>query len=287
MQKIEIEAFLAIVRNGSLSKAADQLFITQPALSHRLSMLEDELGVVLFSRSRGQRAVEITEAGKQFISLAEKWLSLMDECNELKKIPDRPIFNIAATQTLSNYTMPAVYSRFLQRNLPVTLNLSTLHFGEAYLAIENHSVHAVFTSRIIPSSRVSTIPVASESMVLLSNSAFPAHDDFPIEELNPNQGISMRWTPEFFLWQNYWFGSDAFRIRADNMRLTEELMLEHPMWAIVPLSAARAAIKNPRLQYHSLRNAPPQRPIYLLTLEPQYPLTRYLVEDLQSILQEG
>ena len=44
MTELEIEAFLAIVRTGSISAAAQKLYVTQPALSRRIHALEQELG---------------------------------------------------------------------------------------------------------------------------------------------------------------------------------------------------------------------------------------------------
>ena len=54
----------AIYKTGSFSKAAEQLFISQPALSIAVRKLEDELGQKLFFRTTG--TVELTEAGKAF-----------------------------------------------------------------------------------------------------------------------------------------------------------------------------------------------------------------------------
>ena len=47
----DIKTFLTIVSSSSLSKAAEVLFVSQPALSHRLSALEEELGTKLFQRN--------------------------------------------------------------------------------------------------------------------------------------------------------------------------------------------------------------------------------------------
>ena len=46
----QIEGFLAIVREGTLTKAAERLFLTQPALSFQLKSLEEDLGQILFER---------------------------------------------------------------------------------------------------------------------------------------------------------------------------------------------------------------------------------------------
>ena len=70
MTEREIEAFLTIVRTGSISAAAEVLYVTQPALSRRIRALEQELGYQLFIRKKGLRNVGLTAEGKAFLSLA-------------------------------------------------------------------------------------------------------------------------------------------------------------------------------------------------------------------------
>lgn len=69
MTKTELEAFFTVLQYGSISAAAERLFITQPAMSRRMKAIEDELGYSLFERGRGQRSVELTENGKEFVSV--------------------------------------------------------------------------------------------------------------------------------------------------------------------------------------------------------------------------
>ncbi len=76
MTQQEIEAFLETVKQGSISAAAEKFYITQPALSRRISILEEELGYVLFHRRKGSRNVELTEEGKAFLPIARKTLQL-------------------------------------------------------------------------------------------------------------------------------------------------------------------------------------------------------------------
>ena len=51
----EIEVFLAVVRTGSVSAAAQALYITQPAVSRQVGALEEKLGCALLHRGRGRR----------------------------------------------------------------------------------------------------------------------------------------------------------------------------------------------------------------------------------------
>ena len=67
--------FLALAREGSITKAADVLHITQPTLSRQLSQLEEETGVVLFER--GNRSIRLTGEGLLLQRRAEEILQLV------------------------------------------------------------------------------------------------------------------------------------------------------------------------------------------------------------------
>ena len=69
--------FATIVRQGSISKAADFLHITQPTLSRQIKELEEELQTKLFIR--GSRKIQLTEDGKQFVRRANEILYLVEQ----------------------------------------------------------------------------------------------------------------------------------------------------------------------------------------------------------------
>ncbi len=83
MTQQAIEVFLAVVRTGSISEAAQSLYITQPAVSRHLGALERELGCVLLVRGRGVRRLELTDQGRDFVTVAEKWLQVWAEAREV------------------------------------------------------------------------------------------------------------------------------------------------------------------------------------------------------------
>lgn len=72
----QVRYFLAIAEEGSISRAAKKLYISQPPLSQQLKALEEELEVKLFERTT--RSLEITEAGKVFRERALQIVELMD-----------------------------------------------------------------------------------------------------------------------------------------------------------------------------------------------------------------
>lgn len=75
MNTTQLECFLAVANFLNFSRAAEQLRITQPAVSYQVSTLEDELGVKLFTRT--SKAVQLTQAGTMFLQYAGEILKLM------------------------------------------------------------------------------------------------------------------------------------------------------------------------------------------------------------------
>ncbi len=76
MNTTQLECFLAVANNLNFSRAAEQLRLTQPAVSHQISSLEDELGVKLFNRT--SKSVRLTQAGFLYTQYAGEILRLFN-----------------------------------------------------------------------------------------------------------------------------------------------------------------------------------------------------------------
>jgi DNA-binding transcriptional LysR family regulator len=61
----QVQAFIQVARTGNVSRAAEALYVTQPALTARIQALEKELGEILFVRTG--RGVRLTDAGRVFL----------------------------------------------------------------------------------------------------------------------------------------------------------------------------------------------------------------------------
>ena len=82
MNREMIESFLTTVDQQSVTAAAEALFVAQSTVSHRLDMLENEIGGQLFTRKKGFKKVELTSAGRNFIPLATRWIELDNEIHQ-------------------------------------------------------------------------------------------------------------------------------------------------------------------------------------------------------------
>ena len=125
-----IEVFLAVEKLGSVSAAAQALYITQPAVSRHIRALEESLGCPLFVRGRGKRQVELTSQGRAFVPVAEKWRLLWQEAREVASRDRAQALRVASVGSLSTYLLPPVFRDFLAPGR--TLTFHHYHSREAY-----------------------------------------------------------------------------------------------------------------------------------------------------------
>ena len=122
----EIETFVAIAELGGFTRAGQRLHRTQPAISRRLSILEQELGVPMFERIRGN--VRLTEAGLAFRPYAEAALAALKDGREAVRDLQggmRGSISLALVGTLADTHIVDVLRRFARRAKGVRLELRT------------------------------------------------------------------------------------------------------------------------------------------------------------------
>lgn len=124
----QLEAFIAVVREGSFTNAATRLNLTQPSLSARIQQLEQSLGGALFQRDR--RPVQLTPLGKVFIDYAERSLGILDagfEAVRAAKVGDVGRVSVCCPFSLATYLMPEVVNRFGQAHPHAELFIEAGH----------------------------------------------------------------------------------------------------------------------------------------------------------------
>ncbi|WP_245625044.1 LysR family transcriptional regulator [Paenibacillus stellifer] len=104
-----IEAFLAIVRTESISKAAELLHLSQATVSYRLKTLEKEMGSLLVERRKGAPKISLTPKGENFFSIAERWEALWRETQILQASGSQLSLAISAAESISHFVLPPVY----------------------------------------------------------------------------------------------------------------------------------------------------------------------------------
>ena len=127
----EIETFVSIARRGGFARAAESLHRSQPAISRRVEMLEQQLGTPLFERVRG--GVILTEAGRALLPYAEAALAgLKDGAEAVRGLArgERGAVSVALVGTLASTRFAAMLRQFGQRHPAVRLELRTANSQE-------------------------------------------------------------------------------------------------------------------------------------------------------------
>ena len=118
--------FLTVVREESITKAAEALHITQPTLSRQLAQLEGELGVTLFSR--GTRKISLTSEGVLLKRRAEEILELVDKTEQEMARQEELVEGVVAVgcgDLLAVQTLGELIRSFIQKYPRVNFDLYT------------------------------------------------------------------------------------------------------------------------------------------------------------------
>jgi len=128
-----LKAFITVAECGSFSEAADQLYLTQSAISKRIAQLEQQIGKKLFDRIA--RQVSLTEAGSELLPRARRILNEYDSA--LQAINDLSgdasgTLRLAISHHLGLHRLPPVLKQYSQQYPNVTLDIEFMDSEKAY-----------------------------------------------------------------------------------------------------------------------------------------------------------
>ena len=131
METGHLEALVEVSRTGSISRAAEALFVTQPALTARLQAMERAIGTPLLVRSR--QGSRLTEAGRALLPHAERALTALQhgrQAIEEVRTGGGGRLTIGAAPAVSTYVLPAMLHRFQATHPRVRLVVRSGHSEE-------------------------------------------------------------------------------------------------------------------------------------------------------------
>ena len=127
MNFTQLKAFQAVANNGSITKAAQLLHVSQPLVSKHLKNLEKDFGVKLFERNRG--AAELTDAGSSLLRHANAILVHLDEARKelraSKTSNKSDPLKIAGSYAASALLLPSLLVNFKNKHRDTSIILRT------------------------------------------------------------------------------------------------------------------------------------------------------------------
>lgn len=165
--------FYTVAKCGSLTRAADELFISQPAVSQAIKQLESQLGTPLFNRTH--RGMELSEqGGKQIFGIVEKALGELDMAeNKLREINSTATgtIRISASDTIFSYVLIDKIAEYHEKYPDVKLNLINCITTETIELLKNNKCDIAFVN----------LPIDDKDFTLTSV-VMPLHDTFVANE---------------------------------------------------------------------------------------------------------
>ncbi len=193
MNMDRVRAFLTVVEQGSLTRAAEELGCTQSAVSHALAVLEEELGFPVLRRGRG--GVHLTAEGERLLPAVRAFLNSAEQLRQtaasIRGLESGTV-RIGAFTSVAVHWLPPVLQRF-QREYPgVTIRLFNGDYHDVEQWLSDGSIDVGFVSVPCPV-RCECISLMEDRLlaVLPKDSRFASYPRFPLTECETEPFISL------------------------------------------------------------------------------------------------
>lgn len=272
-----LKVFLTVANRLSFTKAAGELFITQPAVSKHIHELEEEYKIKLFERSGSKIAV--TAAGKLLLKHTKKIFEIYRDIDfDMSALihEQRGLLRVGASTTLSQYIIPPVLARFHQKlkDVKVTLrNGNTEQIEKALLAqeIEVGIVEGQLKNKAIkytPFLKDELVLVCKANHALLDKKEITKSDLLQMQFLMREQGSGTLEVIEY--------GLKPFAITLDQLQIEMQLgstesiksyLINSNCVAFVSIHAINKELINNELAILDIKNVTINRNFYIITLQ--------------------
>ncbi len=275
----QLECFLVVAELGSLSRAAERMFLTQPSLTARLRGLEEEVGDQLFVRTK--RGMRLTEAGSEFLPHAERCLASVEKGKrhlaELREASGGHL-RLGALPRMVTYTLPAFLERFTSVYPRVSVSVWTGHSQDILGMVLREEVQ-LGLARSLDHPDVETLPLYEEELVLVVNPGhrFAREGSVNLEEVGREQLILFDRASSSYEFTRSLFRDDDTpeprMMELDNIEAAKR-MVEHRLGvAFMPRLAVVRAVAAGRLCTVEVDDAPKLRRSVVALRRKDVPLT--------------
>ena len=171
----QLTAFLAVVRGGSVTAAADELVVTQPSVSSALAALGREVGCELFQRAG--RGIRLTDAGSAFAPYAADVIGLLERgrraAREAASAGGRRL-RIAAVTTAAESFVPGMIRDFAHAHPDVDLTLDVGNRTQVIESVLRHSADVAISGTPPGDDRLLAEPLGENRIVCITSPDDPA-----------------------------------------------------------------------------------------------------------------
>ena len=185
MSDFRLKVFYSVAKNQSFTRAAKELFVSQPAITKHINELERQFSVRLFDRTGGK--IVLTDAGRL---LLEHCSRILDEYNRMEY--DMSLLNarscghisIGASTTIAQYVLPQILAEFTERFPQIKVSLTNGNSREIENALVNHDIDLGMVEGVTHSAGLQYEPFLEDELVMIVKTA--GNESLP-EETTPQE----------------------------------------------------------------------------------------------------
>ncbi len=184
MLDAKLDTLLAVCEKNNFTRAAEALNLTQPAVSHHISLLEDELGVKIFNRSKGE--LKLTAEGEIVVKYAKRISALYDKMLEQISDSEKRLtrIRVGITHTAESNIIAEVLAKYGKENSGVSITIITDTINNLYDRLSNYELDLAIVEGRLNEPGINTLlldtdylacvvsnnnPLAKKSMVTISD----------------------------------------------------------------------------------------------------------------------
>ena len=165
----QLEAFVQVAEGGSFSKAARELYLTQPTISAHISSLEKELNVRLFVRNT--KELSLSDNGKDLYKYAKQMVDLQGKIEEhfgMKKDSGKHCITIAASTIPAQYLLPKVLMCFNEKYPEEQFKIKETDSAQVVTQIVDCMADVGFTGTVLEKKHCKYIPFYKDELVIIA-----------------------------------------------------------------------------------------------------------------------
>jgi DNA-binding transcriptional LysR family regulator len=258
----QIEGFLEVARRGNVSRAAEALYVTQPALTARIQALEKELGETLFVRTG--RGVRLTDAGRAFLPYAERAIRAVRDGKQAltdTRTASAGRLVLGAAPAVSTYVLPAILQRFAGSYPRIDVAVRTGHSEDVLQMLLREEVQLALV-RAMRHPDIESTPIYEEALVLVvpPGHPFAQKSKVGIADVANERLIFFDRTSSYYELTQSFFLSLGVTPREvmelDNIESAKKMVERRLGIALLPRSAVAAELAAKTLKQVTVTDAP-------------------------------
>ncbi len=172
LENFRVVVFRAVADQRSFRKAAEELYLTQPAVSLQIKALEEDLGVQLFDRTGAH--ITLTEAGRVLLGYTQQVSSLLEQAeHDIASLSGEHAGHLAlgASTTIAQYVLPRLLGEFHREYPRVHPTLISGNTERIVEAVQSQKIALGFIEGPSRSRDVKTEPFLEDELVLIASTA--------------------------------------------------------------------------------------------------------------------